>query len=127
MGEDEVLVYFYENARRTLSEQNVTQSEKTADAGPGYLEVIVIALIMAAVALLGYDRMFAQKIKVLDLKGYLRTQKALLAAGEITEPQWTARLDTVEQVLNDAAASHPNHVIILKDVALRNGKEISIK
>ena len=110
-----------------MSEQNVTQSEKTVSAGPGYLEVIVIVLIMAAVALLGYDRMFAQKIKVLDLKGYLRTQKALLAAGEITEPQWTARLDTVEQVLNDTAASHPNHVIILKEVALRNGEEISIK
>lgn len=77
--------------------------------------------------MLGYDRLFAQKIKVLDLKGYLRTQKALLAAEEITKQQWAASLDTVEQVLNDEVASHPNHIIVLKDMVLRNGDEISIK
>ncbi len=95
--------------------------------GPGYFEVIIIALIITAVAVVGYDRMFAQKIKVLDLKGYLRTQKVLLAAGEITKQQWAVSLDAVEQVLNDEITNHPNHVIVLKDVVLRNGDEISIK
>jgi len=103
-----------------------SESDKSATSGPGYLEVIVIALIMAVVALAGYDRLFAQKIKVLDLKGYLRTQKALLTAGEITTEQWKGKLDTVEQILNDEATCHRNHVIILKDVVLRNGEEIRI-
>ncbi len=106
---------------------NQSESEKALSTGPGYLEVIVIALLMAVVALAGYDRLFAQKIKVLDLKGYLRTQKALLTAGEITTEQWKGKLDTVEQILNDEAVRHRNHVIILKDVVLRNGKEIRIK
>lgn len=106
--------------------KNNTQVKKEGSGGPGYLEVILIALMMAVVASIGYDRMFAQKIKVLDLKGYLRTQQALLAAGEINEEQWKVRLDTVEQVLNDAAANHRNHVIVLKDVVLRNGDEIRI-
>ena len=104
-----------------------SESDKSATSGPGYLEVIVIALLMAVVALAGYDRLFAQKIKVLDLKGYLRTQKALLTAGEITTEQWKGKLDTVEQILNDEAVRHRNHVIILKDVVLRNGEEIRIK
>ncbi|MCK5232708.1 MAG: hypothetical protein KAR13_20710, partial [Desulfobulbaceae bacterium] len=69
----------------------------------------------------------AQKISVLDLKGYLRTQKALLTTGEITRQQWKAGLDSVEQALNREAAANPNHVIVLKEVVLRNGKEISIK
>ncbi len=110
-----------------MSEQNTTQPEKNVSAGPGYLEVIVIALIMAAVALIGYDRLVAQKISVLDLKGYLRTQKALLTTGEITRQQWKAGLDNAEQALNREAAANPNHVIVLKEVVLRNGKEISIK
>ena len=110
-----------------MSGQDATKTEKTVSTGPGYLEVIIIALIIVAVAIVGYDRMFAQKIKVLDLKGYLRTQKALLAAGEITKQQWAVSLDAVEQVLNDEITSHPNHVIVLKDVVLRNGDEISIK
>ncbi len=106
--------------------KNNTQIKKEGSGGPGYLEVFLIALMMAVVASIGYDRMFAQKIKVLDLKGYLRTQQALLAAGEINEEQWKVRLDIVEQVLNDAAANHRNHVIVLKDVVLRNGDEIRI-
>ena len=104
-----------------------SESDKSATSGPGYLEVIVIALLVAVVALAGYDRLFAQKIKVLDLKRYLHTQKALLTAGEITTEQWKGKLDTVEQILNDEAVRHRNHVIILKDVVLRNGEEIRIK
>ena len=110
-----------------MSKETSRQPEKQTHTGPGYLEVIILALIVSAATVIGYDRMFAQKIKILDLKGYLRTQKALLAAGEMTEQQWTMKLDTVEQILNSEAASHPNHVIVLKDVVLRNGNEIQIK
>lgn len=110
-----------------MSKQNTRQPEKPASTGPGYFEIILIALIISAAVLLGYDRIFAQKIKVLDLSGYLRTQKALLNAGEITEQQWTMKLDTVEQTLNHEANNHRNHIIVLKDVVLRNGDEISIK
>ena len=110
-----------------MSNQSTTQPEKLAATGPGYLEVIVIALLIAVVALVGYDRLFAEKVKVVDLKGYLRTQKALLAAGKITPKQWKGKLDIVEQILNDEADRHRNQVIILKDVVLRNGQEIRIK
>jgi len=110
-----------------LSEQNTKQPEKLASTGPGYFEIIIITLIISALTIVGYDKILAQKIKVLDLKGYLRTQKALLTAGEITEQQWTTKLDAVEQTLNDEASSHRNHVIVLKDVVLRNGDEINIK
>lgn len=110
-----------------MNNQSTERPEKSATSGPGYLEVIFIALLVAAVALVGYDRLFAQKIRVLDLKGYLRTQKALLTAGEITTEQWKEKLDTVEQILNDEAVRHRNHVIVLKDVVLRNGEEIRIK
>lgn len=107
-----------------------TQLENDTDAkysGPGYLEVIIIAIMMAAFVVMGYDRFFAHKIQVLDLKRYLRTQKALLAAGEITQQQWKVKLDNLEQVLDAAAAGNKNHVIVLKDVVLRNGDEINIK
>ncbi|MGB3224815.1 MAG: hypothetical protein WBB23_18570 [Desulforhopalus sp.] len=95
-------------------------------SGPGYLEVICIALMVAAVAVFGYDSYMAQKIYVLDLKGYIRTQKALLVAGEIGAEEWKASLDNMEQTLNNAAAD-PSKVILLKEVVLRNGNEINIK
>lgn len=102
------------------------QSEPGPRRGPGYLEVIAISLITAALTVLGYHRMYAQKIKVLDLKGYLRTQKTLLVAGEIDEDRWKANLDKLEQILNKEA-SDPNHVILLKEVVLKNGDEIRVE
>ena len=95
--------------------------------GPGYLETIVIVVLLLLLALFGYDRMFAQKVVVVDLAGYLRTQKALLAAKEITEQQWKDNLDHVEKSLNDHAGNNPNHVVILKEVVLRNGREINVQ
>jgi len=109
-----------------VSNQSTTQPEKSALTGPGYFEVILIALLIAGSAIAGYDRLFAEKIRVVDLKGYLRTQKALLGAGEITPKQWKGKLDIIEQILNDEASHHRNHVIVLKDVVLRNGDEIRI-
>lgn len=94
--------------------------------GPGYVEVIMLALLVSCLALYGYDRYFAQKIKVVDLKGYIRAQSALLATGEITQEQWKADLDRIEQVLNREAADG-KAIIVLKEVVLRNGEEIGLK
>lgn len=110
-----------------MSEREVSEkSEKKASTGPGYLEVILIALIVAAGAVLGYDRMFAQKIKVVDLKGYVRTQKALLAAGEIDQNQLRVNLDKLDQALSRSAADHKT-IILLKEVVLKNGDEITVR
>jgi hypothetical protein len=94
--------------------------------GPSYLEIIVIALIIAAIATIGYDRYVAQKIYVFDLKGYLRTQNALLLAGEINDEQWQTRLNAIEDFLDDEAVN-PRHIILMEDVVLRNGKTVRLK
>ena len=103
-------------------------SDKNVASSLGYLEVVTIALITAvitATVITGiYDRRFSQKIKVVDLKGYIKTQKALMLAGEKTEEQWQAGLDALEKTLKNEPA---NHVIILKEVVLRNADEISVK
>jgi hypothetical protein len=102
------------------------QQQPNLRFGPGYLEVVLIALMIAAATVFAYDNYLAQKIYVLDLKGYLKTQKTLLVAGEISEEEWQASLDALEQSLNKAAAD-PTQVVLLKEVVLRNGKEINIR
>ena len=39
---------------------------------PGYLEVFLIALVVAGVSLFAYDRWFVPRVVAFDLKGYLR-------------------------------------------------------
>jgi hypothetical protein len=103
-----------------------TTEKGKGNSGPSYIEIFVIALIITAIAVIGYDRYIAQKIYVFDLKGYLRTQKALLVAGEISDEQWQTRLDAIEQLM-DKAAANPRHVILMGDVVLRNGKAIDLR
>ena len=91
---------------------------------PGYLEVLLIALAVTCITLFAYDRWFAPRMVAFDLKGYLRTQQALLASGEITEAQWQQRLDQLEQVFR---AQPPNHTILLKEVVLKNGREPELR
>ena len=91
---------------------------------PGYLEVLLIALAVTCITLFAYDRWFAPRVVAFDLKGYLRTQKALLANGEITEAQWQQRLDRLEQVFREQP---PNHTILLKEVVLKNGREPELR
>ena len=91
---------------------------------PGYLEVVLIALAVAGVSLFTYDRWFVPQVVVFDLKGYLRTQQALLANGEITEAQWQQRLDRLEQVFLELP---PNRTILLKEVVLKNGREPELR
>ena len=91
---------------------------------PDYLEVVLIALVVAGVSLFAYDRWFAPRVVAFDLKGYLRTQQALLGSGEITEAQWQQGLDRLEQVFRELP---PNRTILLKEVVLKNGREPELR
>ena len=99
-------------------------AKKRPSTTPGYLEVVLIALVVAGLTLFAYDRWFAPRVVAFDLKGYLRTQQALLASGEITEAQWQQGLDRLEQVFREQP---PNHTILLKEVVLKNGREPELR
>ena len=91
---------------------------------PGYLEVVLIALVVTGVSLFTYDRWFVPRVVAFDLKGYLRAQQALLASGEITEAQWQQGLERLEQVFR---AQPPNRTILLKEEVLKNGREPELR
>ena len=91
---------------------------------PSYLEVLLIALVVAGITLFAYDRWFVPRVVAFDLKGYLRAQQALLGSGEITEAQWQQRLDRLEQVFRELP---PNRTILLKEVVLKNGREPELR
>jgi len=94
---------------------------------PGYIEVIVIALLIVGTTFWGYDRYFAQKIKIVDISGYFRQQKALMAAGELTEADFRDNLINMEALISRDADLYKNQIYILKEVVLKNGNELILK
>lgn len=98
-------------------------SETKPRTTPGYLETVVIAVLAAGAAVYGYHHYFPPtQIKTFDLKGYARSQAALVQAGEITNEQFKENLNKVDAML-DAEKS----IILLKDVVMKNGVEIPAK
>lgn len=104
-------------------------SEKEHDnhtTGLGWLDVLFISLLVNAIAFAGYDFFCAEKVRTVDLKGWLHTQSALLAAGEIDRKEWQRRLDRVEYQLDQEAKRHPETTLLLKEVVLRGGHELDL-
>ena len=99
-------------------------AKKRPSTTPGYLEVVLIALVVAGLTLFAYDRWFVPRVVAFDLKGYLRAQQALLASGEITESKWQQGLERLEQVFREQP---PNRTILLKEVVLKNGREPELR
>jgi hypothetical protein len=102
-----------------------TPDKTPAGTGPGYLLTIIISLIVSIITVITtvaiYDQRYAQKVVVMDLKGFIRQQRDRMVAGKLDEEQFRKSLDTMEAVL---LAVPTNHTVIMKEVVLRNGREI---
>ncbi len=101
-------------------------SETEKRATPGYLEICAISLITTLITIFCYDFFYTEKIRTVDLKGYIESQNRLLAKGGISQTEWKKRLDTVDKILQTTAVNHPQEIVIIKDVVLHGGREIKI-
>ena len=88
----------------------------------GYLDVVVIALIAAFIAVTAYDKFFASKVVVVDLAGFVKEQTELLSQGKIGKEEITARLGQFQDFIKKQPQ---NQTVIIKDIVLANGREIS--
>jgi hypothetical protein len=79
----------------------------------------LISLVISAGSIFVYDQFFAQKIIMLDLKGYVATLRDLYIAGKIDDKQLQSAIDRIEVVINNQPK---REVIITSDVILGKGR-----
>lgn len=93
--------------------------------GHGPLAITLIALSVSLVTAVGvvcfYDQRYAQKIVVMDLQGYIRNQRDRTLNNEISDEEFRKSIDAMEAAL---LAEPENHIVLLKEVVLRNAREI---
>jgi hypothetical protein len=87
----------------------------------GYLDVIIIAVIVAVTTVLVYNRYFEQKVVMVDLTGYIKQERALFVKGKISKTEVSANLDRFQKFID---CQPKNVTVLLKDVVLAGGKEI---
>jgi len=93
--------------------------------GPGLIAIafvsLVVSLLTATAVVAVYDQRYAQKVVTMDLKGYIRNQRDKAMNNEVGDDDLRRNIDAMEAAL---LAEPVNHTVLLKDVVLRNGREI---
>lgn len=89
------------------------------------IKQIIITVLISAVVSSGcifvYDKFFAQKIIMFDLKGYVATLRDLYVAGKMNDEQLKRAIDRIEAIVN----SQPKRkIIITSDVLLGGGDRV---
>ena len=105
-------------SKRDVSEKETPSKRLTV----GYLDVVVIALIVAFLAVTAYDKFFASKVVVVDLTSFVKEQTELFSQGKIGKDEISARLAQFQAFIK---RQPQNQTVITKDVVLANGREIS--
>jgi len=107
------------------SRTNEKPSAPLARQGHGLLTTALVALLVSLGTTIGvvawYDQRYAQKIVTMDLPGFIRAQRDRVVSGEITDDEFRRNLDAMEAAL---LAEPAYHVVLLKEVVVRNAPEI---
>ena len=107
------------------NESNKKTTETPKKHGHGLITIALISLVVSFITALGvvtfYDQKYAQKIVAMDLKNYIRDQRDKAVNGEISDEDLRKNIDAMETAL---LAEPENHIVLLKEVVLRNAMEI---
>ena len=89
-----------------------------------WIAVIVISLLVSVLSVFSYDRFFAQKIIAVDMKGYITKQRDLYLEGKLTDEQFRANIDKLEEAIKGIPS---NKVAIMGDVVLKNAEQKNLQ
>jgi len=82
--------------------------------------VVVISVLISILSVFFYDRFYAQKIIAVDMKGYIAKQRDLYMEGKLTDEQFRANVDKLEEAIKSIPS---NRVAIMGDVVLKNAEQ----
>lgn len=82
---------------------------------------LIVSLLTSTTVVAVYDQHYAQKVVAIDLKGYIRNQRDKAVSNEVSDDELRRNIDAMEAAL---LAEPANHTVLLKDVVLRNAREI---
>lgn len=86
--------------------------------------LLIMNTVVSAVSVYIYDRYFAQKVAVIDIRSYMMDRKNMFLTGKISEKQFTESVDNIENTLQK---TNKRTVVLLGDAVVRNAEKIHIE
>ena len=96
---------------------------------PNYLLIIILNIIITVASLFVYHNYILKpshfnNIVGIDIKGFLEKQKVGMVEGKITEDQFKANMDRLENTVNELGKTK---VILMSDVILRGAEVVNVR
>lgn len=86
--------------------------------------LLIMNTVVSAVSVYIYDRYFAQKVAVIDIRSYMMDRKNMFLTGKISEKQFAESVDNIEKALQK---TNKRTVVLLGDAVVRNAEKIHIE
>jgi hypothetical protein len=106
----------------TAVEEQPLQRKSSMTLG-AFIVFIIMSIIVASSLIYVYDHYFAQKVVVLDIRGYIQDRKKMFLSGDISESEFTASVDHIENTLNKLSKKT---IVISGDAIVRSSEKIKI-
>jgi len=111
-----------------MPSKNLGEKERPVKK-PNYLLIIILNTIITVASLFVYHNYILKpshfnNIVGIDIKGFLEKQKAGMVEGKITEDQFKANMDRLENTVNELGKTK---VILVSDVILRGAEVVNVR
>ncbi len=85
--------------------------------------LLCLNAVLTLITISIYDQYFAQKVAVVDIRGYLMDRKNMFLTGRITEKEFAESADNIEKALRK---TNKRTVALMGDAVVRNAQKINI-
>jgi len=83
---------------------------------------LAISFGVSLATIFGYDRLYAQKVVAVDIKGYIAKQRDNYLAGKLNDEELKRSFDRLESVITTIPK---NRVVIMGDAVVRNAETVN--
>ncbi len=84
--------------------------------------IIVISFIVSFLSIFIYDRFFALKVTVVDLRGFVEQVRILYSEGKLSEQDVSRLFDALKAKIDSLP---DNHIVISSEVVLKKPKRVN--
>lgn len=107
------------------NEQPKVQPNKQPKQQSAFVPILALCLAVSIgtslATIFAYDRLYAQKVVAVDIKGYIAEQRDNYLAGKLSDEELKRSFDRLETVITTIPK---NRVIIMGDAVVRNAETV---
>jgi hypothetical protein len=110
-----------EEPKKQPIQQPIDQPKQQSGIAPIVALCLAVSICTSLATIFAYDRLYAQKVVAVDIKGYIAQQRDNYLAGKLNDEELKRSFDRLETVITTIPK---NRVVIMGDAVVRNAETV---